>query len=56
MKVILVRHGVSTHNHGGRISGGESDPALSAAGVADAQKISAYFDQDKIDSVYSSPP
>lgn len=55
MKVILVRHGVSMHNSGGRISGGESDPPLSPEGIAEAQKISSSFDQAKIDSVYASP-
>lgn len=55
MKLVLVRHGVSAHNVGNLISGGESNPDLSKSGIAEVEKISKSIDEDKIDIVYASP-
>lgn len=55
MKLILVRHSISEHNVGDIISGGKSDPKLSKAGIALAEKASHFIDETKIDQVYASP-
>lgn len=55
MKLILVRHSISEHNVGDIISGGKSNPKLSEAGIALAEKASHFIDETKIDQVYSSP-
>lgn len=55
MKLILVRHGISEDNVGDLISGGESNPNLSAEGINNVKKISQFVDENKIDLVYASP-
>lgn len=55
MKLVLVRHGVSEQNIGDMVSGGNSNPKLTAKGIENAQKISQHIDENKVDLVYSSP-
>ena len=55
MKLILVRHGESEHNKGDLISGGASNPDLSAEGIAGVKKVSRNFDESQVDLVYASP-
>lgn len=55
MKLILVRHGISTHNVSSLISGGKSDPDLSPEGIRQIKEVREYFDEDQVDAVYASP-
>lgn len=55
MKLVLVRHGVSEQNIGDIVSGGNSNPKLTAKGIENIKKISQHIDEDKVDIVYSSP-
>lgn len=55
MKLILVRHGVSEQNIGDMVSGGNSNPKLTAKGIENIKKVAQQIDEDKIDLVYASP-
>lgn len=55
MKLVLVRHGVSEQNIGDMVSGGNSNPKLTAEGVENIKKVAQRIDEDKIDLVYASP-
>lgn len=55
MKLILVRHSISNHNLDDTISGAQSDPELSQAGIDKAKSIYPKLNLDKIDKIYSSP-
>ncbi|MBQ1868348.1 MULTISPECIES: histidine phosphatase family protein [Selenomonas] len=53
VKVVFVRHGQTEWNVSGRYQG-QSDVALSAAGIEQAEKLAANFPVEHIDAVYSS--
>ncbi|WP_033170487.1 histidine phosphatase family protein [Selenomonas sp. ND2010] len=53
VKVVFVRHGQTEWNVSGRYQG-QSDVALSAAGVDQAEKLAANFPVAHIDAIYSS--
>ena len=53
VKVVFVRHGQTEWNVNGRYQG-QSDVALSAAGVDQAEKLAANFPVAHIDAIYSS--
>ena len=53
VKVVFVRHGQTEWKVSGRYQG-QSDVALSAAGIEQAEKLAANFPVEHIDAVYSS--
>lgn len=53
MKLILVRHGRTQWNADGRYQG-QSDVALAAEGVAQAESLAEHFPVEHLDAVYSS--
>lgn len=53
VKVVFVRHGQTEWNVSGRYQG-QSDVALSAAGLAQAEKLAAEFPVAKLDAIYAS--
>lgn len=55
MKLILVRHSISNHNLNDIISGAQSNPELSEAGIEKAAAIYPKLKLDRIDQVYASP-
>ena len=53
VKVVFVRHGQTEWNVSGRYQG-QSDVALSAAGIEQAEKLAANFPVEHIDAIYAS--
>ncbi|SDG71760.1 alpha-ribazole phosphatase [Selenomonas sp. WCT3] len=53
VKVVFVRHGQTEWNVSGRYQG-QSDVALSAVGIEQAEKLAANFPVEHIDAIYSS--
>lgn len=53
VKVVFVRHGQTEWNVSGRYQG-QSDVALSVAGIEQAEKLAANFPVEHIDAIYSS--
>ena len=53
VKVVFVRHGQTEWNVSGRYQG-QSDVALSAAGIEQAAKLAANFPVEHIDAIYAS--
>ena len=53
VKVVFVRHGQTEWTGSGR-SQGQSDVALSAAGIEQAEKLAANFPVEHIDAIYAS--
>lgn len=52
-KVILIRHGETIWNSGGRFQG-HSDIALSPIGIKQAELLAARLSHEKIDAIYAS--
>ena len=53
VKVVFIRHGQTEWNVSGRYQG-QSDVALSATGIEQAEKLARHFPLAAIDAVYSS--
>lgn len=53
VKVVFVRHGQTEWNVSGRYQG-QSDVALSVAGIGQAEKLAANFPVEHVDAIYSS--
>src|SRR5215472_13058737 len=52
-RLLLVRHGESTWNAGGRIQG-QLDPPLTERGLAQAQEVAERFAGHRLAGLYSS--
>ena len=55
MKLILVRHGETHWNEAGLVQGGDSDIELNDTGLEQARKLAAFFKNEPIIAVLSSP-
>jgi alpha-ribazole phosphatase len=55
MDLTIVRHSISTDNHGGLVSGAGSNVDLSAEGVAYAEAVSQAYDWQQFDQIFCSP-
>ena len=54
IKLILVRHGITICNEGGAMSG-LTDSILSEKGIVQADKLTNYLKDKKIDKIYTTP-
>lgn len=54
IKLILVRHGITICNEGGAMSG-LTDSMLSEKGIVQADKLTNYLKDKKIDKIYTTP-
>ena len=54
MRLILVRHGESEWNRTGRYQG-QADAPLSSLGLQQAEALAKRLQQEKIDTIYTSP-
>ena len=54
IKLILVRHGITICNEGGAMSG-LTDSMLSKRGIVQADKLTNYLKDEKIDKIYTTP-
>ena len=54
IKLILVRHAVTTCNEGGNLSG-LTDSILSEKGELQVEKLTNYLKDENIDEIYSTP-
>jgi probable phosphoglycerate mutase len=52
MQLTLVRHALPERQH---VEQGTADPALSAAGIEQAQRVARWLADERFDAAYSSP-
>jgi broad specificity phosphatase PhoE len=55
LKLILVRHGETHWNKNGLVQGGDSDIQLNDTGLEQARKLAAFFKNEPIAAILSSP-
>jgi broad specificity phosphatase PhoE len=55
LKLILIRHGETYWNHERRVQGGDSDIELNDTGLEQARKLAAFFENEPIAAILSSP-
>jgi broad specificity phosphatase PhoE len=55
LKLILVRHGETYWNKEGLIQGGDSDIELNDTGLEQARKLAAFFENEPVTTILSSP-
>jgi broad specificity phosphatase PhoE len=55
LKLILIRHGETYWNHERRVQGGDSDIELNDTGLEQARKLAAFFKNEPIAAILSSP-
>jgi broad specificity phosphatase PhoE len=55
LKLILVRHGETYWNEERRVQGGDSDIELNGTGLEQARKLAAFFGNEPIAAILSSP-
>jgi broad specificity phosphatase PhoE len=55
LNLILIRHGETYWNHERRVQGGDSDIELNDTGLEQARKLAAFFKNEPIAAILSSP-
>jgi broad specificity phosphatase PhoE len=55
LKLILVRHGETHWNKDGLVQGGDSDIELNDTGLEQARKLAAFFKNEPMTAIFSSP-